>query len=353
MTKNELKIISLKYRTCASQMLKIDNNDEVQYIKMFIDFIDITEMLSSYVSNCHKINYDFISIIAERPYGHYLEMPDNSEGIIDYGYQLLKYIVEKKASLIAISMGYSDSNRISDSITAFMRKSVEPFVIALREYIEIKFLECDDNPGLLEDENNKTKIFLSYCHKDSKIADLIDKKIQENVSADSVSVSRDIRGVEYHESFKRFMDSINDHDYVVMIISDHYLKSRNCMYEVLETIKDNKYQNKLVYVVLCDEDAVWLKLENEKIGAKVFSAQDQAVYIKYWKNKENEINQQIEDIDDPASTIDLSKELKHIRKILLDLQDLLSFIRDNRGLSLKEHLDTNLDRMLRFMKLKK
>lgn len=66
MNKNELRIISLKYRTLASQMLKIDHEDEVRYIKMFLEFVDSTNLLSEYVSNCHKSDYDFNSILQSR-----------------------------------------------------------------------------------------------------------------------------------------------------------------------------------------------------------------------------------------------------------------------------------------------
>lgn len=352
MSKNELRIISLKYRTLASQMLKIDNEDEVRYIKMFLEFVDDTKLLSEYVSHCHKLDYDFNSILQSRDYGQHLELPDNSEDIIDYDYQLLKFIIENNRPLIGITLGYSHSNKFADSITAFMRKTVEPFVIVLREYIEIKLIEADDNSSNDDKVTGRTNIFLSYCQKDSKIADLIDDTISSQTSSDRVLITRDIRDVKYHQSFKRFMDSIQDHDYVIMLISDRYLKSRNCLYEVLETIKDRRFQDRLVYIVLCDDDSKWIENSSEKIGAKVYAVQDQAQYTIFWRDKELEIRNQIDSIGDPAYTIELSKELKHIQKILLDLQDLLSFLSEYKGLPLQEHIDTNFDGMLKFMKLK-
>lgn len=352
MTKNELRILSLKYRTLAAQMLKIDNEDETRYIKMFIEFIDNTELLSEYVAACHKTEYDFKSIIESKGYGKHFDLPDNADAIIDYDYQLLKFIIENNRPLFGIAMGYSSSNKFADSITAFMRKTIEPLVVALREFIEVKLIETDDNDTETDNGSDKTTIFLSYCQKDSKIADLIDSKIADIISSDRVSITRDIRDVEYHQSFKRFMDSIQDHDYVVMLISDRYLKSRNCLYEVLETIKDHRFHHRLAYIVLCDDDSKLLDDISEKIGAKVYAASAQVQYIKFWQNEETKIRNQIKEIGDPAYTIELSKELKHIQKILLDLQDLMSFLSEYKGLPLREHLDTNFDELLRFMKLK-
>lgn len=352
MNKNELRIISLKYRTLASQMLKIDHEDEVRYIKMFLEFVDSTNLLSEYVSNCHKSDYDFNSILQSRGYGQHFELPDNSEDIVDYDYQLLKFIIENNRPLIGITLGYSHSNKFADSIAAFMRKTIEPFVIALREYIEIKLIEADDTSSNDDNATVRTNIFLSYCQKDSKIADLIDDTVSSQTSSDLVSITRDIRDVKYHQSFKRFMDSIQDHDYVVMLISDRYLKSRNCLYEVLETIKDHRFKDRLAYIVLCDDDSKWLEDSSEKIGAKVYAVQDQAQYTIFWRNKEKEIRDKIDEIGDPAYTIELSKELKHIQKILLDLQDLLSFLSEYKGLPLQEYIDTNFNEILKYMKLK-
>jgi len=350
MTKKELRIISLKYRTLAAQMLKIDSDDGVGFIKIFIEFLDGTDLLSSYISNCHKIDYDFESIINSRGYGKRFKLPDNSEAIIDYDYQLLKFIIEKNRPLFGISMGYSNSNKIADSITAFMRKTIEPFVVALREFIEIELIECEDD--LKNRISDKVTIFLSYCQKEAEIANHIDEIISSEINDDSVHISRDIRDVDFHQSFKRFMDSIQDHDYVVMIISDSYLKSRNCLYEVLETIKDRRFKDRLVYIVLTDEDSKWIRASSEKIGAKIFMPQDQVKYTKYWRSKELEIEKQIKEIGDPAYTIELSKELKHVKKILLELQDFMSFVSEYKGLPLKEHIDTRFDAMLKFMNLK-
>jgi len=322
MTKKELRIISLRYRTISSQMLKIDNENEIRYIKIFMDFIDDSKFISDYITSCHSTEYDFKQIIESREYGEHFDLPSNTEDIVDYCYQFLKYILENNLHLNGITMGYSSSRKFADSITAFMRKTIEPFVVAIKSYIEIKLIETDDDNTIESDrKSDKITIFLSYCQMDSKIADIIDNKISEIVSHDLATITRDIRDVEYHHSFKRFMDSIEDHDYVIMLISDRYLKSRNCLYEVLETIKDNKFGDRLAFIVLSNDDAVWLDDSDQKIEADVYSMKGQTSYIMYWQNEEQEIRQQIESIGNPAATIGLSKELKHIQKIGLDLQD--------------------------------
>ena len=180
-----------------------------------------------------------------------------------------------------------------------MRKSIEPFVVAIRSFLEIELIDCDDNE--LEQNTIGKTIFLSYCQKDSDIADLIDEKLGEEIKG-KATISRDIRDVEYHESFKRFMQSIEQHDYVITIISDNYFKSRNCMYEVLEVVKDSQFSNKLIYIVLRDEDVKYYKVTvNDSIGADIYSTGGQTAYSVFWKRKEDELQAQINELVDPTA----------------------------------------------------
>ena len=80
--------------------------------------------------------------------------------------------------------------------------------------------------------DNKKTLFLSYSWNDATIADKIDEAFQPT----GVQVKRDIRGIKYKDSIKLYMSQIRDTDFVLLIISDSFIKSSNCMYEVLEIL---------------------------------------------------------------------------------------------------------------------
>lgn len=349
MTKKELQKISLQYRTLASQMLKINSQEEMYCIQQFFDFINETSFLMSYIEECITEEYDFKSIFEEKDWRDILYLPSNQKELISYGFQLIKYILDGPKQLIGICMGYTSSNKFSDNIEAFMRKSIEPFVVAVRTYIELNFIDADDENANL-DKTVKT-VFLSYCQKDKDIADCIDEKIG-HILEGKATLSRDIRDVEYHESFKKFMQSIENHDYVISIISDNYLKSRNCMYEMLEVVKDSKFSQRLLFIVLTNEDAKYYKVAPiQDIGADVYSVSGQAKYSKYWSQMDKELDSEIEEIGNSIYAINQIKEKKIIQKILLDLPDFLEFVRENKGLSLTEHLENGFADMISFMEL--
>lgn len=191
------------------------------------------------------------------------------------------------------------------------------------------------------DQNEtKQKIFLSYCQKDMDIADLIEEKLYPFIQNDFY-ISRDIRDVRYKESFKKFMDSVRDHEYIMMIISDRYLKSMNCMYEVMEVFNEKDFEKKILFFVLSEEDRKYYQTNvSEKIAADIYDPEGQTEYMLYWQEEAREIKEKIKKIDEPVGARGLTNRLKRIKKIEVDLPDFFAYISDARNLPLEEHLRT-------------
>ncbi|MFW2500431.1 toll/interleukin-1 receptor domain-containing protein [Clostridium diolis] len=166
-------------------------------------------------------------------------------------------------------------------------------------------------------ESKKT-IFLSYCWKDENIANDID----DYMNSIGIKLIRDKRDVKYKDSFKVFMKSIKNTDFVIMIISENYLKSSNCMYEVLETIKDDKYRDRILPIVL--------------ESSNVFMVKEWINYIQYWEDKCNSLKNELEslNITNLSGIID---ELKILREIAMNIGGFLSVLKDMNCLSLDEN----------------
>ena len=349
MTKKELRKISLQYRTLSSQMLKIDSQEEINCVKIFFDYITNIPFIMAYISDCHKEDYDFAEIYKNKSWNDMLTLPDTQEAIVDYGYQLLQYILDGPKQLHALAFGYTSSRKFKDMIAAFMRKAIEPFVIAVKSYLELSLIDCPEGVPVASTEEQEKTLFLSYCQKDSDIANLIETGLAPHING-KAKISRDIRDVEYHESFKKFMQTIETHDFVIMIVSDHYLKSRNCMFEVLEVIKDSQFQKKLAFIILSDGDIQYYQDQNmPSIGAKVYSLEGQTAYSLYWTKIEKELQEQIEALGDPTRAIHQIKEKRIVQRILLDLPEFMEFIKDAKGIPLSEHVDSGFKDIIKFL----
>ena len=122
------------------------------------------------------------------------------------------------------------------------------------------------------------------------------------------------------------------------------------MYEVLEAIKDSRYEDRIIFIILRDEDKQYMESPcDESITADVYSPEGQTGYTLFWKEKEETLQSQIEKIGDPTYARAQIEEKVITTKILLDLPEFFSFLKDNKGFSLEEHLSEDFDSMLRFM----
>ena len=174
----------------------------------------------------------------------------------------------------------------------------------------------------------KPKIFLSYSHKNKKIADRVDKFfISKNIR-----LTRDVRDAPAYSSLKKFMDTIRDHDYEILLISDAYLKSTNCMYEVIQFIQERNYIDRTFPIVIDNE-------------ATIFDQSKHSKYIHYWQTKYKELGDEIKTLQN-TGTISLHKELNKINKIQSNIGEFLNKIADLKCFPLDELEGTNYKAIL-------
>lgn len=153
------------------------------------------------------------------------------------------------------------------------------------------------------------KIFLSYSRHNSKIADFLDILFKTK----NIILERDVRDVDYKQSIKEFMKRVRASDYCLFVISENYLKSVKCMYEVTEFIKDENYADRILPLVQEDTD--------------IFDIIGRNKYIKFWQDKFKEVESSLSDLDE-LNRVETIKELKKIENIQRNIGEFLSIISD-------------------------
>lgn len=152
-------------------------------------------------------------------------------------------------------------------------------------------------------------IFLSYNWSDKDKVDEVDNYLSQ---IENITVVRDVRNIGIWRSIKDFMKSIRDQDYAVLFISEMYLKSANCMYEILEIMKEKEYEKRIFPVVL---------------NNSIYNPLVRLEYIKYWQNRYNELEEAINAIQ--ISNIGgVLNELKRYKFIVNSIDDFLSVLID-------------------------
>lgn len=191
-----------------------------------------------------------------------------------------------------------------------------------------------DENGAAEQVKNQ-KIFISYCWNDLAFADLIDNDFKNM----GYSLTRDVRDIEFKDSIKDFMRTIGKHDFVISIVSDKYLKSVNCMYEISEVMRSREYKEKMLLVILNDSDRKFLSSLTEvpsKFAADIYSFEQRIGYISYWEEKEAAYSEMIQKITQDTNKIEPLQELKRIKNISNNVSEFLSDISDWNNTNLSD-----------------
>lgn len=201
--------------------------------------------------------------------------------------------------------------------------------------------------------NEPSTLFISYTECDAPIVDIIENAIQDKLK-DKIRISR-YTGLKYKDSFKEFMDTIQDHDFVLTVVSDTYLRKQACMYEVGETLKNCHYRNKLLFVVLSENERKYY-VDNVpvKIGADIYSgAESKLEYITFWKNEYNKLEKSMDSIGDYEAICEATKELRIIGQIWRkDMGEFLQFLSDENGKSFEKLNENHFDDVIGWIRTK-
>ena len=90
------------------------------------------------------------------------------------------------------------------------------------------------------------KIFFSYSSRDRDAAD----EIYYGLRKHNLSVTRDELDVKFTESWIEFMKTIRDHDFAIALISENYLQSTACLYEMLQFQQVADFEKRIIPIML-------------------------------------------------------------------------------------------------------
>lgn len=162
-------------------------------------------------------------------------------------------------------------------------------------------------------------IFLSYSWKNENIANVLDILFQLK----NIIIQRDVRDVEYRQSFKEFMKKIRKSDFVLLVISEAYLKSVNCMFELTEFLKDDDFRER------------WLPLVHEETG--IFTELGRIEYIKYWQEEYKKLQDKVQHLDE-LNKLSAISELRKLESIQRMLSEFLTVISETKMITFTNNI---------------
>lgn len=185
----------------------------------------------------------------------------------------------------------------------------------------MEHFEKEGIPHISGDE--RPTLFISYNRETgSGFADTLEKRI-----ASCASVKLDTNMAPW-ESFTEFMKTIRKQDFAVLVITDKYLRSEACMFEVSEVMKDENWRDKVMFAVL--EDAVYTTGATE--------------YLRYWQDQREKANLDAKSIE-PMNMESITAKIKKITGIELCFNTFFAAVCDSNNPKPYEVIDAILDRI--------
>jgi|GEM_PF-638969 hypothetical protein len=166
-------------------------------------------------------------------------------------------------------------------------------------------------------KEKKAEVFLSYCWADEKIADEVYDKL---IKYKQIKLHRDKLEIKQWGSIKEYMQSITNMDYVILLISEAYLKSKNCMYEVLEVMRDRKYKDKIFPAV---------------VYTGIYDPLIRANFVKYWQDEFLKLKKVTNEID-IQNLGPLTEDLKQWQNIASNIAEFLKIVSDINNPQIKD-----------------
>ena len=173
------------------------------------------------------------------------------------------------------------------------------------------------------------QIYISYAWKDNKTLQggqreaLVDR-ICTVLLAKRYHLIRDRNHLTLGQSIEKFMREIGRGNYVILVISDKYLRSEYCMFEALEVMKQKEYQQRIFPVVLSD--------------ANVYSREGQVDYIQYWQEKRNQLSTLIgpSPSDEYSAMANVANKIVEISE---NVGDFIQFVQDKLSIDPAKEFD--------------
>ena len=167
----------------------------------------------------------------------------------------------------------------------------------------------------IEDEEegetvNLPTIFASYNRSSgSDFVEALEKKMEGK--AHVVSDKKDLQS---WGSFTEFMRSIRDRDFAVLVITDSYLKSLPCMYEVSQIMRERDWMDRVMLAVL-DKSVYENKIQ----------------YVLYWNDKSKELDARVQEANDQLVFLALKDEIEKTRSVCYEISTFMDFVADRNN----------------------
>lgn len=174
----------------------------------------------------------------------------------------------------------------------------------------------------------QAEVFISYKWGGDSEA-LVDE-IQGRLEERGILVTRDKSEVRYRDSIEQFMRRIGAGKCVIVILSQAYLESKYCMFELTEIASHPEFASRVYPVVMPD--------------AAIFDPISRIGYIKYWEGKQAALDQAMRGVGQEYLQ-GIREELDLYAKIRTTIAGIMKVLAEMNTLTPEIHKGTDFEQL--------
>ena len=297
---------------------------------IFIKKLNETFIPAANTSVAQKIKIKFI---IDSVYNHSKENPTIVNGDTTVDYLTLVHIIDSllKANKNDLPKVVIDSSLIkkSDSTLSIINADKGGSDSFIKSYWWLLILGLLAIAGLVflffkrkQQNTSQSKIFFSYAWDQDETLIM---QLYSSFKNSGFNVIKDKENMGYKGVISKFMNEIGSADFVIVAISDKYLKSKFCMYELYEIFRNSGMNRDVfgrkLFPIRIEES---LDLGNPDVANG---------YVRYWKEQEQEWTKRVKDESD-SITEEQARQFQFIKRLVIDIRNILSCLADINSLNL-------------------
>jgi len=181
----------------------------------------------------------------------------------------------------------------------------------------------------------ENEVLVSYAWTDE--SERMVDELEQAFAEYGMRIVRDKKEIGYKGSLEAFEQRIGRGQCVILVISDKYLRSEHCMYELVEVDKNRHLSDRIFPIVLTE--------------AKIYDAIDRLDYIKYWEDKIEKLNQALRDIKVMTHLTGITSDLNKYANIRSSIDHLTDLLSDMNTLTPERHQANGFSTLIDAVKL--
>jgi formylglycine-generating enzyme required for sulfatase activity len=167
--------------------------------------------------------------------------------------------------------------------------------------------------------NKENEVFISYTWGGESEAFV--NKLHKVLVDKGFNVLLDKVDIQFKGNIKEFMQRLGSGKAIIVVISDKYLQSHNCMYEIVEIKKKGDFIKRIFPIIFSDAD--------------ICEPKQRLRYITYWEKQVKSLNAEILNAEDVslAHTEEIQKDLLEYNEILNTISHIMNVLRNTKFLT--------------------